>query len=120
MSNDKWDYIKTLINILHLFATLTQSLSRYNKPTINFTFSFYNILFNHIEDSINKFENNDLLSDILASTCLKLQYYYSKIENKYGFYYNLDTILDPWFKLSFYNNNVSETPLIKLSLHGIY
>lgn len=72
MSDDEWDHIKTLIDILHLFTTLTQSLSRYDEPTINFIFPFYNILFKYMEDSINKFEDDDLLSDTLTSTYLKL------------------------------------------------
>lgn len=120
MSNDEWDHIKTLIDILHPFTTITQSLSRCDEPTINFTFPFYNILFNHLEDSIDKFEDDDLLSDALESAHSKLQHYYSETENEYGFYYNLGTILDLQFKLSFYDDDVSETPLIELPLHGIY
>ena len=94
MSDDEWHYIKTLVDILHPFASLIQSLSRYDESIINLAFPFYNIMFNHLEDSIDRFEDDDLLSDVLTKACSKLQHYYSKTENKYGFYYNLGTILD--------------------------
>ena len=120
MSDDEWRHIKTLVDILHPFASLTQSLSRHDEPTINLAFPFYNIMFNHLEDSIDRFEDDDLLSDVLARACSKLQHYYSETENEYGFYYNLGTILDLWFKLSFYDSDVSETTLFELTLHGIH
>ena len=120
MSDDEWCHIKTLVDILHPFTSLTQSLSRCDKSTINLTFPFYNIMFNHLEDSINRFKDDDLLSDILVKACSKLQHYYSKTENEYSFYYNLGTILDLWFKLSFYDSDVSETTLFELTLHGIH
>ena len=72
MSDDEWYYIKTLVDILHPFTSLTQSLSRCDKSTINLTFPFYNIMFNHLEDSINRFKDDDLLSDILVKACSKL------------------------------------------------
>ena len=120
MSDDEWHHIKTLVDILHPFTSLTQSLSRHDESTINLAFPFYNIMFNHLEDSIDRFKNDDLLLDVLVRACSKLQHYYSKTENEYGFYYNLGTILDLWFKLSFYNSDVSETTLFKLTLYDIY
>ena len=74
MSDDEWYYIKTLVDILYLFISLTQLMSRYDEPIINLTFPFYNIIFNHLEDSIDRFEVDNLLSDILARAHSKLQH----------------------------------------------
>jgi uncharacterized protein DUF4413 len=83
------------------FKEVTTIMSGSTYPTLSTTVPLYNILIDHIEDTVD-LENADQIIIAAAATCKeKLEEYYNKT-NKTCL---IATILDPRFKIQYYEDS---------------
>jgi hypothetical protein len=107
MSEQEWKEIAYMINLLRSFHDWTQRINKTRDATVNFVFSTYNNLFDHLENQKIKCETIDIfwfddLTRALKKTSNKLSKYYAMIEEKRDILYNIEILLDSTKKLAFY------------------
>jgi hypothetical protein len=107
MNEQEWKKIAYMINLLCLFHDWTQQINKTRNAIVNFVFSAYNNLFDHLKDQKIKCETIDIfwfdnLARALRKTSDKLSKYYAMIEDKRDTLYNLEILLDSTKKLVFY------------------
>ena len=70
-------------------------------PTLSMTISLYNILIDHIKDTVNFLDIDPIIIDASKKCKEKLLEYYNKTNETYL----IATILDPRLKLQYYKEN---------------
>ena len=99
-TDDNWAIFEQTKNFLELFQETTTMVSALTYPTLSITVSLYNVLIDHLED-INNRNDIDLNIQEAAKICWeKIEYY-----NKTNKTYMLAVILDPRFKMQYYEDN---------------
>jgi hypothetical protein len=96
-----------MINLLRFFHDWTQEIDKTRNAIVNFVFSAYNNLFDHLKNQKIKCETIDIfwfndLARTLKKTSDKLSKYYAMIEDKRNTLYNFEILLDSTKKLIFY------------------
>ena len=100
-TDNDWVIFEQTKNFLELFQETITIVSASTYPTLLITVSLYNILIDHLED-IKDRNNIDSNIQEVAKICREkiLEYY-----NKTNKTYMLAVILDPRFKMQYYENN---------------
>ena len=112
LTNDEWQYIDYLIEILHPFCIFTNTIGRTrNGPTIHDSFPTYNKLFDQMEMQLRKLQSKrkvpwkKQLEKALEAGRRKLISYYELTKTNLGNIYGIATLLAPEYKKSYFDDN---------------
>jgi hypothetical protein len=105
-TDEQWEHVNYLIQILYPFAVYTDAIGRTaHGPTVHDVFSVYNFLFAHMEKHISILRRKRVFWKVKIRQALenghaKLSHYYSKTKTNIGYIYAVATILAPHYKLA--------------------
>ncbi|GES82755.1 zinc finger BED domain-containing protein RICESLEEPER 2-like [Rhizophagus clarus] len=111
ITDDNWNQLELIKGFLELFKETTVMMSSSKYSTLSATIPLYNELITHTEEYLESEEpaiSNDFLKKVVGDCNRKLLEYYNKINNACL----IATILDPRFKMSYYEQNKWENELI--------
>lgn len=108
LNKEEWRQIDYLLFILQPFFKYTTVVCTTKDSSIHLVFSFYNKLFDHLENSIRQLRRKkvpwkQLMLSSLEAAQEKLSKYYSMTEGTEGDLYAIGTILAPANKLRFFS-----------------
>jgi hypothetical protein len=107
LGNDEWRQIDYLLCLTKAFYDYTLALSKSRHVTAHLVFQIYNMLFEHLERSINQLRRKrvpwkqQMLSSLEAGR-LKLDEYYSQTDHDRGHIYAISTMLAPDNRFQFF------------------
>ena len=114
LEDQKKKQIKYLIDLLKSLYELFLKLCSDMRSTIYQIWYTYNSFFSHLEKQQQRVvEYNHVqwqrdMHSAIKNEIRKMQKYYSQTDDKRGLYYNLDTVLNSFKKLSIYNVSLWE------------
>ncbi|GES72958.1 zinc finger BED domain-containing protein RICESLEEPER 2-like [Rhizophagus clarus] len=111
ITDDNWNQLELIKGFLELFKKTTVMMSGSKYSTLSTTIPLYNELIIHTEEYLESEEpaiSNDFLKKAVEDCNRKLLEYYNKTNNACL----IATILDPRFKMSYYEQNEWENELI--------
>jgi hypothetical protein len=111
ITDDNWNRLELVKGFLELFKETTVMMSGFKYSTLSATIPLYNELITHTEEYLELEEStvsNDFLKKTVEDCNRKLLEYYNKINNTCL----IATILNPRFKMSYYEQNEWENKLI--------
>jgi len=103
IKEDEWKSFRYIAKYLEVFFEYTNSASGDKYPTLSDTFPKYNHLMNYLEELQEKVEHkfsHSIVSEAADLALKKIQFYYNKTNNAYY----IATILDPRFKLGYFED----------------
>lgn len=107
LNNDEWRHIDYLLCITKPFFDYTLALSKTRDVTSHLVFRIYNVLFEHLENSMSQLRRKrvawkqQMLISLEAGR-LKLDEYYSQTDNIHGNIHAISTMLAPDSRFHFF------------------
>ncbi|CAG8648371.1 8187_t:CDS:2, partial [Funneliformis mosseae] len=109
LTDEDWNNLEQIAKFLILFKEVTIIMSGFTYPTISTVIPLYNLLIDHIEDTIDNINTLPSIK-LAAEKCKeKILEYYNKTNNIYLF----ATILDSRLKLQYFKGKEWGDELIK-------
>ncbi len=107
LSDTKWEHVRYLVFLLHLYYAWTEKLSKTSGPTIYEAWAVYTALFEYLEQAEERLLNRKedwkvLLAESVVTAHCTFSQYYSNTDGPCGQIYNLATVLDPTQRLAVY------------------
>ena len=109
ISEGDWKALELVHKFLRVFVIATEFLSSAQHPTLAVAVPAFNYLLDKLEDFVGKHQNETLLVTGAKAAIEKLKEYYVKAD---GTLYPIGTIIDPRFKLRYYQAHRWERPFI--------
>lgn len=107
-TDDEWKQVEYIMEVLHPIRYWTLWMSKSHGITIHRVFEVYQEIFEHLDEQIMKLKNKRMrwkveIREALEAAHAKAFIYYSGTNKPRGLLLNLGTCLNPYVKLSLYN-----------------
>ncbi|GBB87371.1 hypothetical protein RclHR1_13820001 [Rhizophagus clarus] len=103
ITDDEWDKINEIISVLKIFVQTTKILSTAKYPMLSSSIPIYNYLMDRLEAYCENFDSSNDIVIAVKAGLKKLEFYYEKSDETTM--YTIATVLDPRFKLGYYEDN---------------
>ncbi|CAB5217264.1 unnamed protein product, partial [Rhizophagus irregularis] len=103
ITDDEWNKIKEIISVLKIFVQTTKILSSAKYPMLSSAIPIYNYLMDGLETYCENFDSSGDMVIAVKAGLEKLEIYYEKTDDTTM--YTIATVLDPRFKLGYYEDN---------------
>ena len=119
----EWEQMKYIVNLLHSFQKIIESLSASSKSFIHKVWIVYNVMHAHLESqeveirSRTQMSWTEQLSVAILVVKNKLTKYYSAIAESQRIFFNVKVLLNLCVKLDFYSVSNRHVEILLLKLH---